>query len=680
MAFCLVPQQVNAFKKGLLDGSINPDDLGKMTSDQRRKFLSKYVGETNAQGVNALFESKTLLKDQQRGMITWAKRVGGVSPQTRRDIIARIERMDEVLNPKEQQQFLKDLASTKLGVDVTQEEAKAISNLSKKQAQLKEKMDSKTYTFENESDRLDFGRAQVQLENYIGELKQKAEKITLADIRKNPLGMAGKLVSETAGTAKAIKASLDDSAIFRQGWKTLFTHPRTWFKNAKKSFGDLWRTFGKDEVMNELRADIISRKNYLNGYYNKAKLAIGTIEEAYPTHLPEKIPLAGKIYKASENAYTAFVYKTRVDVFDQYIDIANKYGVELVDDELKGIGKLSNSLTGRGSLGRLEPAGGFINNIFFSGRNLKSNIDTLTLHGFDKMTKFTRKEAAKNLLKISVGTAAVLGVANILRPGSVDWDPRSSNFGKIRIGNTRFDVSGGMSSIVTLASRILTKSSKSSSTGEVTKLNTGEYGSRTTKDVIYDFFENKLSPAASVLKDLAEGETFSGEKPTISNELVNLFVPLPITNYIELKDDPNSANALIATIADALGIGTNTYGNVKLYLNRNKIKDIPDDVINEFNRLQKNNNTPSTSDIEQRTTIKSFKEQVGNDKYKEFIEEYRKSLPAKYQDAIMDIRYLSLSDEEKKKQLDHARNSFIDDLLDKYGYKAPERKERQEYY
>jgi hypothetical protein len=49
--------------------------------------------------VNSTFEAKLLLKDQQRGYLTWAKKLTGVTPEIRRDLISRIEKMDKVLNP-----------------------------------------------------------------------------------------------------------------------------------------------------------------------------------------------------------------------------------------------------------------------------------------------------------------------------------------------------------------------------------------------------------------------------------------------------------------------------------------------------------------------------------------------------------------------------------------------------
>ena len=77
--------------------------------------------------------------------------------------------------------------------------------------------------------------------------------------------------------------------------------------------------------------------------------------------------------------------------------------------------------------------------------------------------------------------------------------------------------------------------------------------------VIVNFFENKLSPAAGVVRDIVKGQTFQGTKPTLKNEFLNLFEPLPLVTYEELKNNPNSADILLSMIADALGISTNTY-------------------------------------------------------------------------------------------------------------------------
>lgn len=310
--------------------------------------------------------------------------------------------------------------------------------------------------------------------------------------------------------------------------------------------------------MDEVKADIYARENF--DLYKKAKLAVGITEEAFPTTLPEKLPVIGRAYKASEAAFTGFQFKNRADLFDKYIEIAKKSGVDITDmKELSSIGQMVNSLTGRGSLGAMEPVANAVNNLFFSPRFVKSQIDILTqpITGGEG-SAFVKKQAAINLVKVVSGTAAVLVLADSIAPGSVQWDPRSTDFGQIRVGNTRFDVSGGARSIITLAARLATGSTVSGN--HVVELNTGKFGAPTSLDQVVNFFTNKASPATGVLVSFLKGRNFEGEKPTIAGEALNLVKPLMVSNYEELKNNPNSANILVSLLADALGIGTNTYG------------------------------------------------------------------------------------------------------------------------
>lgn len=548
--FCLPKFAADAFKEKLKSGEINPDKLASMSSDERRSYFQDFLGEGNAHSVNALFESKLLLKNQQAGIINWAKNVAKLSPEVTRDILSKVDRMTEVLSPKDEKSFLEDLASQRLGVHVSMNEAGTIVELAKK-------VDSAKADMQNGGDRMAFGRAKIEFGNYVSDLKNEAAKTSLFEKAKHPI----KSFSELGGITKSLKASLDNSAIFRQGWKTMFTHPGTWVKNAGQSFLDIVNTFGGKKVLDEVQADILSRPTY--DAMKKAKLAIGTTEEAFPSHFIEKIPGLGKLYQASENAYTGFVYRMRADVFDRYLNIMEKQGIDITDKtELQSIGKLVNSLTGRGDLGRFEGGAQGLNNVFFSPRNFKANIDLLTAHTFDgNMSSFARRQAAVNTVKVILGSAAIMQVANMLKPGSVEWDPRSSDFGKIKIGDTRFDVSGGMASIATLAVREIRGSTKTN--GKVKSLTSNQFGMPTRLSVLEDFTENKTSPVLSTFIQWAKGQDFNGNKPTLASSAANLFVPLPITNYMSFKNDPNSANALVGVIADGLGIGTNTYSTKK---------------------------------------------------------------------------------------------------------------------
>jgi hypothetical protein len=624
MAVCLPKQLVDKFLEKLKSGELNPEKLSEMTSLERNTYFSSFLGAEKGKMVNVLFESKLLLKNQQQGMINWAKKVAGMKPEAKRDLLSRIERLEKLLTDKEIEQYLGDLVSQRLGFEITEAQKNKIWDLAEQVETLKEKIPENSP--DGSAERMAYGRAFVDFIDYTNDLRAEGKKLSIKEKLK-PENIPGAII-EAGGVSKSLKSFLDNSALFRQGWKTLLTNPTTWFKNAKATYGDIVRTLGKQEVLREIRANIVSRANY--ELMKKADLDIGIREEAFPSVGLEKVPLLGRIYKASEVAYTGFLYKMRADVFDKYMDIASKSGIDITDvNQLKPIGKVVNSLTGRGHLAGLEKSSKVVNNFFFSPRLMKANFDFLTAHFFQKgITPFTRKMAATNLLKVVAGTAAVLTIAEAVNPGSVEKDPRSADFGKIKVGNTRFDVSGGMGSMLTLAMRLATLSSKSTTTGLVSKLNSGEYGATTGADVLYNFFENKLSPATAVIKNLLKGETFKGEKVTIGGELKNLYMPITLDNAMELYKDPNAANFILGLMADAHGISTNTYS-------------------------YGNNWNNSTS-----KEMEKFKKRVGQEKFDKANTEYNQLVAQYISEAQKLDRYKALSEEKKKEYLANLKDKL----------------------
>jgi signal recognition particle GTPase len=131
-----------------------------------------------------------LLQNQQQGMIAWAKQITGISEQVRRDIITRIEKMDKVLDAADERSFLEDLAGKRLGADVSFEEAQRLTELSRDMAAKRT-----TLTPEN---RLEYGRARVTLQNYVNDLKNATNKLTLEDFKANPGGSAARSSSRSA--------------------------------------------------------------------------------------------------------------------------------------------------------------------------------------------------------------------------------------------------------------------------------------------------------------------------------------------------------------------------------------------------------------------------------------------------------------------------------------------------
>ncbi len=588
MVWCLPSYLADIFLEKVKDGTISPEKLIKMTSEQRREFFAGLFGENNAQAINTLLESKLILKNQQKGMVTWAKKVTGITPEARRGLVNRVNKMSEILTPETEDAFLEDLAAHVLGTTVTMEEAANITTLAKEVSEMNDNYDREKEiaakeklgdNYKPSKERMEYGRALISFDNYVLAVKAEVNKETISEKAKqylaNPLSFVSDLIHGLASTSREFRTTLDDSFIGKQGRMLFFKgitgdfqSGRIWVSSLRKSFNLIWGTFTGQRVMDELNAEIISDPQY--DMMKKAGVDLFTIEEEMPSDWHKHVPYFGRPFEAAHNAYVGTAHYMRYRVAQQYFKIADKVGVDLKSkEELQSIGKLTNSLTGRGFLPTRGEGPTLVDNVFFSRRLLKADWDIITAHRFDKkMTGFAKRQAAINLLHIIGGQAIVLAIASIVLPGSVELDPRSADFGKIKVGNTRYDVSGGQIAMIRLAVRlmplIVNKDAhyKSTYTGKLKKLNTGKFGAKTGLDILEDFLENKTAPAMSVVLAHLEGTyRYSDEKPSFLGDVRELYLPLPIENMFEVLEegDENAANTLIAIFADLMGVFTNTY-------------------------------------------------------------------------------------------------------------------------
>ena len=667
MAWCLIRSEATKFKKALIDGTIDPFVLSEMTSEERHAKFSEFTSETNATKMNAMFESKLLLKNRQQGMVTWAKRVVGITSEAKRDILSKILRLDKVLSPEENEQFLRDLVSTRLGVGVSEAEAKTLHDLGKDIETKRENADEEG-NFKSEETRLSYGASVVALETYVRELKLDAKKV---NFKEEPLQFIKQQYLEVPGTLKSIVASLDNSFFGRQGIKTLMDTrtSKIWFKNFLKSWKDIALEIKGKDAVDLIKADIYSRPNAINGKYKAGDYGLHVLsEEAFPSSLPEKIPLLGRLFKASESAYNGGALRLRADLADRIIIRAEANGVNTLSrEEAEGLGHLVSSLTGRGNIGRLGVFSKEVNVLFFSVKFLKSNVDTLTAHLFDKKVRqneFARKEAIKSTLSIVSTMAMILAMAKFLDPDSVDEDPRSTNFGKVKIFGRWTDITGGMASLPALVSRILpTKRDGEwgnwykSSSGNWLKLG-DSYGSMNPEDVFYNFFEGKLSPFARLIKTytLDQGKDFIGKPVTLTDTLKSIGLPISIQSYMEMTKDPDATfiDVLGSLVLDGLGLSVSTY--------------MPNQFDWESSSAKK---------------IQQFRENVTEKEFRDANDKFNKDYSDWLEVIIRTDDYKSLSEDGQSTVRTNGKAEIQQNVFDEYGFKyhtkskTPEEKEEQ---
>src|SRR5690606_16829371 len=112
-----------------------------------------------------------------------------------------------------------------------------------------------------------------------------------------------------------------------------------------------------------------------------------------------------------------------------------------------------------------------LNSLFFSPRLISSRVQLLNPAYYMSLPAPLRVEALKDLAAFGGVASTVLGLAKA-SGAEVETDPRSTNFAKIKVGDTRYDILGGFQQYLRLASVIATNSTKTGK-GEVKKLGEG---------------------------------------------------------------------------------------------------------------------------------------------------------------------------------------------------------------
>lgn len=363
---------------------------------------------------------------------------------------------------------------------------------------------------------------------------------------------------------------LDMSYGLRQGIFSGYRHPKQW----ARAFGTQFKTFGSDKNLKALNESIKAHPNYKlarEAGVSLTDLGAGRLnprEEQFQSQLAEKIPGIGAMVKASGRAYTGFANKYRFDMFNDLVAQAKKTGDFDDPNFLKSAGELVNTLTGRGHLGRLENSAGVLSTTLFSPRLLASRLQLMNPQFYMKLQPLARRRALESLVAYAAGTATILGAAK-LSGADVGTDPTSSDFAKIKIGNTRVDIMGGFQQPIVLLARLITGKLTSSTTGKTMILGEG-YKAATRFDIIQRFFESKEAPIVSFITSAIKGKDAIGNDFNLPAEVINRMVPMFISDMVELYKD-GGLSALPLGIPAFFGTGNQTYGKTELVTGKNQL-------------------------------------------------------------------------------------------------------------
>lgn len=198
-----------------------------------------------------------------------------------------------------------------------------------------------------------------------------------------------------------------------------------------------------------------------------------------------------------------------------------------------------------------------------------------------KGDKATRLAVGKVYVRAALGMAAFQTIKHIiylLATGDDDehkpkyeLDPRSSDFGKTRIGDTRLDTGAGINQLATLAARLATGQTKRQS-GEIIDLRGDDvpWGASDTADVMSRFLRTKLAPLPSGVVDWIAGENVVGEKATVGKIVGDRLTPMTWRDIWDAEKELNIPQGTVAAIEAFLGTGVATYGDKTKYRKASK--------------------------------------------------------------------------------------------------------------
>lgn len=154
---------------------------------------------------------------------------------------------------------------------------------------------------------------------------------------------------------------------------------------------------------------------------------------------------------------------------------------------------------------------------------------------------------------------------------TVEWDPRSSDFGKVRSGNTRYDILGGFGQYIRFAAQFgptavtlgyLPAERKSTRTGKISEITKNKFPFKSPMMLPLDFGRSKLAPLPATAWNLIEGQDMIGGEYSFDDILPG-FMPLALQDTYDAIQEQGPRALMSTFIPATFGIGVQTYESGK---------------------------------------------------------------------------------------------------------------------
>lgn len=369
------------------------------------------------------------------------------------------------------------------------------------------------------------------------------------------------LMGKIASFATSVTASGDISATGRQGLQGLINHPGMSKRAFTEAMGALTDPKKAEDFVRRLVADpdtAFIQENMGTHYLSLSKKAD---EARGGSDWAENFVGTKWFVNPSERHYNTYLDSLRHQqtkaIIERYggqdgiLKAAQAANPENPDKWMKAWGKVINAASGRGTLGKAGNVTVGDVQVLFSARNLASKFQRLAAPADLRLLRDNPSAYLYQLKEVGT-TAAALGTALLTAQASGLVEVEK---GKIKIGNSRYDITGGFATII-------------NSVNNVRKglFDPKEGGfSRTGLDVGKDFLQNQLSPMVGGLARLFD-VNYDEMKDKYGNSVdekwlaKNALLPAPVGTAIGSQTEGERWGQTASNLfANALGVNVNTY-------------------------------------------------------------------------------------------------------------------------
>jgi len=395
-------------------------------------------------------------------------------------------------------------------------------------------------------------------------LRGASAKAPLPKLEKAPAeGTLDKILS-LANLPRLFLTGWDYSLPLRQGAYNAPRYPGK-FKDA---FVAGLKAIGSDEVAAQVQKNIDeSGVSFINKageeavgrpglFISKLDGTASEREEAFISSLAGHIPG----FRRFAQGNTTFINKFRADIYDARAAAMARGKMPVTEERLTNLGHYISETTGRGILGKgtgksdTEALARAAGAVFFSPSYFLSLFQA-PAHMFDA-DPFVRRAAIEDFLGFFGTTIGLITLADMSGAAEVNMDPRSSDFGKMKIGNTRIDPFRGYQQLAR-ATYQLYQGTLGEGIERVSE--GGAIYEESLEDAMFRFLRTKLSPQAGFGIDLWKGEDLLGRevKADVGN-VARRLAPIGLQALYEAIED-GSQTGIALSMVGLLGIGVNTY-------------------------------------------------------------------------------------------------------------------------